>query len=107
METGCIIDGSHMSVNDFDTAIIEFAIEQGYNEIDVDLFRKDNARYSKYLAAEDRSVYSADEEYEFIEIEYQKFWLLTSVENFLDSIAPDGYAYVIEDQSLFLEESDD
>ena len=94
-EMGCVIDGSHMNWTDFTIAVIEFAIERGF-ELDVELLRQDVADMQSDSIFEDYAV-----------IMDSLDWTYEDALEYLNSKLPDGLCYTVDDQSLFLEELDD
>ena len=94
-EMGCVIDGSHMNWTDFTIAVIEFAIERGF-ELDVELFRQDVADMQSDSIFEDYAV-----------IMDSLDWTYEDALEYLNSITPADYFYLVEDQSLFLEMTSD
>lgn len=96
MDTGCYIDGSHWSSFDFTTAVIDFAVERGF-EIDDEQYKKDLEDYRNDLLDEDIL-------YEVLE---SLDWTYAEALDYLNGTAPDNLIWFVEDQSLFLEESDD
>lgn len=96
METGCYIDGSHWSSIDFSLAVIDFAVDRGF-EIDNEQYNKDK----EWL------IDSDDDEYKYLEILDAIDWTYQEALDYLNTISPAEYAWIVEDQSLFLEELDD
>ena len=103
--TGCVIDGSHMNSFDFITAVIDLAVDAGF-EIDQEQYRKDidwigSVSDVKYLEADQESI---DRMYEIMDA---LDWTYEDALEFLNSKLPEGLCYTVDDQSLFLEELDD
>jgi hypothetical protein len=96
METGCYIDGSHISSIDFALAVIDFAINNGF-EIDIEQYNKDK----EWLSSDE------DEEDKYLDIVDALDWTYQDAIDFLNDTAPDNLIWTVEDQSLFLEEADD
>lgn len=94
--TGCVIDGSHMSSIDFTTAVIDLAIDAGF-EIDEEQYRAD----IWWLDSEE------DDEDKLIAIQDALDWTYEDALDFLNSKLPEGLCYTVDEQSLFLEELDD
>ena len=94
--TGCVIDGSHMSSIDFTTAVIDLAIDAGF-EIDEEQYRAD----IWWLDSEE------DDEDKLLAIQDALDWTYEDALEFLNSGLPDNLCYTVDDQSLFLEELDD
>ena len=94
--TGCVIDGSHMSVIDFTTAVIDLAIDAGF-ELDVEQYRKDIEDYRNDWLSEE-TLYEVLDSLD---------WTYDDALEYLNSKLPDGLCYTVDDQSLFLEELDD
>lgn len=98
METGCYIDGSHWSFFDFTTAVIDFAVERGF-EIDDEQYRQDIVDITRHPERLDD-----DTEHEIM---VALDWTYAKALDYLNGTAPDNLIWTVEDQSLFLEESDD
>lgn len=96
METGCYIDGSHWSSFDFAVAVIDFAVDRGF-EIDMETYRAD----LEWLKSED------DDEDKYLDIVDALDWTYQDALDYLNDTAPDNLIWTVEDQSLFLEEADD
>ena len=96
--TGCVLDGSHMSGFDFAIAVIDLAIDAGF-EIDVQQYRQDLSDISSGNIAEDSE--------DLLEILQALDWTYDDALEYLNSGLPDNLRYIVEDQSLFLEELDD
>lgn len=95
MQTGCIIDGSHWSSRDFTIAVIDLAIDAGF-EMDMETYRAD----LEWLASEE------DDEDRLIDILEALDWTYDDALDYLNDHAPDNCYYMVEDQSLFLEEEE-
>lgn len=96
METGCYIDGSHMSSFDFAVAVIDLAVSKGF-DIDIEQYNKDR----EWLASEE------DDEDKYLDIVDALDWTYIEAIDFLNETAPAGLIWFVEDQSLFLEESEE
>lgn len=94
IETGCIIDGSHWSAQDFTIAVIRYAISKGF-EIDQELFDRD------VDALENDRVDSDDELHDILDGLDTTF--LQAVDYIAD-LLPEGYYYIIDENGLYLEE---
>jgi hypothetical protein len=94
--TGCVIDGSHMSSFGFATAVIDLAVDAGF-EIDREQYGSDVEAYKNDGLDEDML-------YEVLDA---LDWTYEDALEFLNSKLPEGLCYTVEDQSLFLEELDD
>ena len=94
--TGCVIDGSHMNSFDFTTAVIDLAVDAG--------FEIDRERYGADVEAYKNDGLDEDMLYEVLDA---LDWTYEDALDFLNSGLPDGLCYTVEDQSLFLEELDD
>ena len=94
--TGCVIDGSHMSSIDFTLAVIDLAVDAGF-EIDE----------SQYLADLDWLKSDEDDEDRLIDIREALDWTYEDALDFLNSKLPNGLYYTVDDQCLILEELDD
>jgi len=99
VETGCYIDGSHMSPFDFSAAVIEFAHDYGF-ELDWDVFLVDTEQF--------RAGEISDE---FIpEVLNALDWTYEDALEYLNTNTREGLVWVVRDQSLFLmtyDEADD
>ena len=94
--TGCVIDGSHMSSIDFGIAVIDLAVDAGF-EIDHEQYRKDR----------EWMVGSEDDEDLYLDILNALDWTYEDARDFLNSKLPNGLYYTVDDQCLILEELDD
>ena len=103
--TGCVLDGSHMSSIDFTVAVIDLAVDSGF-EIDQEQYRKDidwigSVSDVKYLEADQDSI---DRMYEIMDA---LDWTYDEALEYLNSIAPQGLCYTVDCSCLMLEEVDD
>ena len=98
-EMGCVIDGSHMSNFDFMIAVIDYAIDRGF-ELDVEQYRKD----VEWLNDTGDNHTTDDPYYEIMDA---LDWTYEDALEYLNSITPADYFYLVEDQSLFLEMTSD
>ena len=98
-EMGCVIDGSHMSSIDFTIAVIDYAIDRGF-EIDQEQYRKD----VEWLNDTGDNHTTDDPYYEIMDA---LDWTYEDALEYLNSITPADYFYNVEDQSLFLEMTSD
>jgi hypothetical protein len=99
VETGCYIDGSHMSSFDFTAAVIEFAHDHGF-ELEYDQFVKDVNDIRDDLLTDD-DIYDVMDALD---------WTYEDALDYLNTNTRPGLVWVVEDQSLFLmteEEADD
>ena len=94
--TGCVLDGSHMNSFDFITAVIDLAIDAGF-ELDEETYRKD---------VEDMRNGEVDDEW-IMSVLDALDWTYEDALEYLNSGLPEGLYYTVDDQSLFLEELDD
>jgi hypothetical protein len=94
--TGCVLDGSHMSSMDFTLAVIDLAVDAGF-EIDREQYGADVEAYKNDGLDEDML-------YEVLDA---LDWTYEDAIDYLNSGLPDNLRYTVEDQSLFLEELDD
>ena len=94
--TGCVIDGSHMNSIDFTLAVIDLAIDSGF-EIDHEQYNKDR----EWMNSEE------DDEDLYLDILNALDWTYDDALEFLNSKLPEGLCYTVDDQSLFLEEVND
>ena len=93
--TGCVIDGSHMNSIDFTLAVIDLAVDAGF-EIDHEQYRKD----IDWMNSE------VDDEDIYLDILNALDWTYEDALDFLNSKLPDGLYYTVDDQCLILEELD-
>ena len=96
--TGCVIDGSHMNSFDFTVAVIDLAVDAGF-EIDVQQYRQDLSDIS--------SGNIADDSEDLLEILQALDWTYDDALEYLNSKLPDNLCYTVDNQSLYLEELDD
>ena len=94
--TGCVIDGSHMSAIDFAIAVIDLAVDSGF-EIDRQQYGADVEAYKNDGLDEDT----------LSEVLDALDWTYEDALEYLNSRLPDNLCYTVNDQSLFLEEVDD
>ena len=94
--TGCVIDGSHMSSIDFTLAVIDLAVDAGF-EIDREQYGADVEAYKNDGLDED-TLYEVLDALD---------WTYDDALEFLNSKLPEGLCYTVDEQSLFLEELDD
>ena len=94
--TGCVLDGSHMSAIDFTLAVIDLAVDAGF-EIDQEQYQKD--RHWMNSEEDDEDIY--------LDILNALDWTYEDALEYLNNGLPDNLRYTVEDQSLFLEELDD
>lgn len=94
--TGCVIDGSHMSSIDFTLAVIDLAVDAGF-EIDREQYGADVEAYKNDGLDED-TLYEVLDALD---------WTYEDALEYLNSITPADYFYLVEDQSLFLEMTND
>ena len=95
--TGCVIDGSHMNSIDFTLAVIDLAVERGF-EIDHEQYNKDR----EWMNSEE------DDEDLYLDILNALDWTYDEALDYLNEIdLHRGYVWVVDEQSLFREKSDD
>lgn len=94
--TGCVLDGSHMNYFDFAVAVIDLAVDAGF-EIDRERYGADVEAFRNDGLDED----TLDEVLESLD------WTYYDALEFLNSKLPEGLCYTVDEQSLFLEELDD
>ena len=94
--TGCVLDGSHMSSIDFTLAVIDLAIDAGF-EIDREQYGADVEAYKNDGLDEDM----------FYEVLDALDWTYEDALEYLNSGLPDGLHYTVDCQCLILEELDD
>ena len=94
--TGCVLDGSHMKSDDFIIAVIQLAVESGF-EIDHQTFIDDLA----FLASEE------DDEDRLLDIMNALDWTYEDALEYLNDGLPEGLCYTVDCQCLILEELDD
>ena len=91
----CVIDGSHMSSQDFTIAVIDLAIGKGFTEFDVDLYQDDLRRLDdeEYLISE----------YEMTDIlEGLDFLYYDALDWLNENALDDGVYWDVQDQCLYL-----
>ena len=94
--TGCVIDGSHMNSIDFTLAVIDLAVERGF-EIDHEQYNKDR----EWMNSEE------DDEDLYLDILNALDWTYDEALEYLNEIdLHRGYVWVVDEQSLFREEPD-
>jgi hypothetical protein len=94
--TGCVLDGSHMNSIDFTLAVIDLAVDAGF-EIDQEQYRKD----IDWMNSE------VDDEDIYLDILNALDWTYEDALEFLNSGLPDGLHYTVDCNCLILEELDD
>ena len=94
--TGCVLDGSHMNSIDFTLAVIDLAVDAGF-EIDQEQYRKD----IDWMNSE------VDDEDIYLDILNALDWTYEDALDFLNDGLPDGLYYTVEGNCLILEELDD
>jgi len=95
--TGCVIDGSHMNSIDFTLAVIDLAVDSGF-EIDHERYGADKEAYKNDGLDEDM----------FYEVLDALDWTYEDALDYLNEIdLHRGYVWVVDEQSLFREKSDD
>ena len=94
--TGCVLDGSHMNSFDFITAVIDLAIDSGF-ELDEETYRKD---------VDDMRNGEVNDEC-IMDVLNSLDWTYEDALEYLNSGLPEGLCYTVDDQCLFLEELDD
>ncbi len=93
--TGCVLDGSHMNSFDFITAVIDLAIDSGF-ELDEETYRKD---------VDDMRNGEVNDEW-VMDVLDSLDWTYEDALEYLNSGLPDNLCYTVDEQSLFLEEID-
>jgi len=96
IETGCWIDGSHMSSFDFTALVIEMAHEYGF-ELEWDQFVKD---------VTDLRNGDVDDEW-LMDVLNALDWTYEDALDYLNDNTRPGYVWVVRDQSLFLMDEDE
>lgn len=94
--TGCVLDGSHMNSFDFITAVIDLAVDAG--------FEIDRERYGADVEAYKNDGLDEDMLYEVLDA---LDWTYEDALDFLNSGLPDGLHYTVDCNCLILEELDD
>jgi len=102
IETGCVIDCSHLSSDDLNYRIIQFASDHGWNGGSHDL----NLIHSEWLTYVNSDILPDSDDDDFEEALY---FAADDAVQFLNSeIVSGGCYWTIEDNSLYLmEDSDD
>lgn len=93
-ETGCYIDGSHISSTDFSIKVIEFAHDLGF-ELDYEQFQQDVADWNTESIFED-----------FAEIMDAIDWTYEDALEYLNTNTREGLYWEVIDQSLYLTEAE-
>lgn len=97
-DLGCVIDGSHWSILDFTTAVIDLAMNNGFDELfDVDLYKNDL----------DRLANDALDDDEILDIREALDELYYDALDYLNETVTEGYYFDVHESSLFLTRSDD
>ncbi len=91
--TGCVIDGSHMNSIDFTLAVIDLAIDAGF-DIDDGMLEAD----LEWMNSEE------DDEDRLLDILNALDWTYQDALDFLNSGLPDGLYYTVECNCLILED---
>jgi hypothetical protein len=94
--TGCVLDGSHMNSIDFTLAVIDLAVDAGF-EIDQEQYRKD----IDWMNSE------VDDEDIYLDILNALDWTYEDALEYLNDNTREGLAWEVIDQSLYLVEVDD
>ena len=94
--TGCVLDGSHMNSFDFTTAVIDLAVDAGF-EIDREQYGADVEAYKNDGLDED-TLYEVLDALD---------WTYDDALEYLNSGLPDNLRYTVDCQCLILEEVDD
>lgn len=94
--TGCVLDGSHMNSFDFITAVIDLAVDSGF-EIDREQYGADLEAYKNDGLDEDTLLSVLD----------ALDWTYEDALEYLNSGLPEGLHYTVDCQCLILEELDD
>lgn len=93
-----MIDGSHWSVLDFTTAVIDLAMSKGFDSMfDVDVYKSDL----------DRLANDALDDDEILDIREALDELYYDALDFMNSTADEGYYYHVHESGLYLERDDD
>ena len=94
--TGCVLDGSHMNSIDFTIAVIDLAVDSGF-EIDREQYGADVEAYKNEGLDED-TLYEVLDALD---------WTYEDALEYLNRGLPDNLCYTVDDQCLILEELDD
>ena len=94
--TGCVLDGSHMNSIDFTLAVIDLAVDAGF-EIDHERYNADKEAYKNDGLDEDM----------FYAVLEALDWTYEDALDFLNNGLPSGLYYTVEGNCLILEELDD
>ena len=98
-ETGCYIDGSHMSSFDFSAAVIEFAHDFGF-ELEWEAFLRD----VEWMNGDETDDERLSDILDAID------WTYEDALDYLNTNTRPGFVWVVRDQSLYLmtyDEADD
>jgi hypothetical protein len=90
LDLGCIIDGSHWNPQDFEIAILRFAINYGYDDVDMEKVEEDYDNMN--------DLCSHDYE-DFIQALWEESELAV---NWMNDQLPENYYFYIDDGSLYL-----
>ena len=99
VETGCYIDGSHMSSFDFSAAVIEFAHDFGF-ELEWEAFLRD----VEWMNGDETDDERLSDILDAID------WTYEDALEYLNTNTREGLVWVVREQSLYLmtfEEADD
>jgi hypothetical protein len=99
VETGCYIDGSHMSSFDFSAAVIEFAHDFGF-ELEWEAFLRD----VEWMNGDETDDERLSDILDAID------WTYEDALDYLNTNTRPGFVWVVRDQSLYLmtyDEADD
>ena len=95
-ETGCYIDGSHMSSFDFAALVIEMAHEYGF-ELEWEAFLRD----VEWMNGDETDDERLSEILDAVD------WTYEDAIEYLNTNTRPGFVWVVEDQSLFLMTEED
>ena len=96
VETGCYIDGSHMSSFNFTTLVIEMAHEYGF-EMDFDQFVKD-------VHGIRDDIFTDDDIYDIMDA---LDWTYQDALDYLNDNTRPGLVWVVREQALLLMDEDE
>ena len=98
METGCYVDGSHLSTQDFMNAVIDFAVSRFGFDSEIDWFA-----YNSDVAALQQDDLDDDERLDILDA---MEWTMQEAIDYMNDNAPEDTYFWIHESSLYLEPAD-
>ena len=96
--TGCIIDASHFSALYLDVKIVDYAVGKGFPLSDEDW--KAHGHASDVIAGTMEGLLASG-------VRARVYWIAGDALDWLNDQVAEGYAYYLEDNSLYLGEIED